>query len=363
MDVKVSVIIPIYNAENYIGKCLDTIIGQTLREIEIICVNDESTDSTPAILQAYAEKDARIRVVNQKNGGAGAARNHGLRYASGEYLAIVDADDFYELTMLEEAYREAKRTDADMQVFSCDMYDDKTGKYASGAWAVKEKLFPDHMPFAASDVPKDIFKVFVGWSWDKLIRKTLVDTWNLRFQEQRTTNDMLFVFCAVLQSQRINVLQKVLAHHRKEAGSLSVTREKSWHCFHDALTALRDQMKEWGLYERYEQDYINYCIHASLWNLDTLAEPTYTLLYNKLREEWFEEFGVTAHDADYFYNRHEYLRYRKIMEYTADEHLKLRDKLAAEQKEDRSLLATGIQCLKDNGLAYTVKRGLRKILK
>ena len=100
MNIKVSVIIPVYNSEKYIGTCLDSIINQTLQEIEIICVNDGSTDRTSEILQFYREKDSRIKIIEQENAGAGAARNYGLRNSSGEYLSFLDADDFFENDMM-----------------------------------------------------------------------------------------------------------------------------------------------------------------------------------------------------------------------------------------------------------------------
>ena len=297
MACQVSVIVTAYNAQDYLRQCLDCIIQQTLHNIEIICVDDGSTDQTSAILNEYAAKDSRIRVVYQKNAGAGAARNNGLQYATGEYLSILDADDFYELDMLEKAYRLAVENQADIAVFRCDLYREKTNTFSPCSYSIHNELLPGKMPFAAADIEKDVFKLFVGWAWDKLFLRSFVEEHQLRFQEQRTTNDMLFVFSAMLQARRIAVTQQIFAHHRQAAGTLSVTREKSWMCFYNALVALRSNMQTWGLYRRFEQDYINYCLHFSLWNLRTLQEPTHTLLYNKLRDEWFENLGVNGHPA------------------------------------------------------------------
>ena len=93
--VKVSVILPIYNEEKYLAQCLDSICGQTLKEIEIICVDDGSTDNSPHILEDYAKKDSRIRLITQENQFAGAARNKGMACAVGKYLSFLDADDYY----------------------------------------------------------------------------------------------------------------------------------------------------------------------------------------------------------------------------------------------------------------------------
>ena len=354
MSVKVSVIIPVYNAEKFLPKCLDGVLGQTLREIEVICVDDGSSDGSMAILKQYQRKDSRIKIIWQENAGAGAARNNGMRYASGEYLSILDADDFYEPSMLQMAYTAAKAMNAQIAVFSCDLYENRTGKYRSCAYSIRKSILPSKQPFSAQDVQQDIFKLFVGWAWDKLFKTDFVRKNNLQFQEQRTTNDMLFVFSALVRAERIIALPQVLVHHRREEGSLSVTREKSWMCFYNALIALRDQLKKWDLYDRFERDYINYCVHFSLWNLNTLAEPTHTLLYNKLRNEWFEELDLLQRPMDYFYNRKEYLQFRNVYEHPVNWIPTARERKQQNKKQERAIFLRGLDCLRENGVAYTL---------
>ena len=94
---------------------------------------------------------------------------------------------------------------------------------------------------------------------------------------------------------------------------MSVTREKSWHCFYDALTALRDRLVAENIYWELEQDYINYALHFSLWNLRTLAEPTHTMLREKLVDEWFESLGLKGKPESYFYNKGEYADYLELI--------------------------------------------------
>ena len=109
---KVSVIIPVYNVEEYLEECMESVIHQTLKEIEILCVNDGSTDHSLQILEQYAKKDDRIRIISQKNGGYGKAMNQGLDAASGEYIGIVEPDDYVPLNMYEDLYRKAKETES-----------------------------------------------------------------------------------------------------------------------------------------------------------------------------------------------------------------------------------------------------------
>lgn len=315
-DIKVSVIIPVYNVEKYLRQNLDSVANQTLKDIEVICVDDGSTDSSFEIVKEYAEKDPRFIAVSQKNGGAGAARNNGLRRARGKYLSFLDSDDFFDERMLEEAYNKAEETKADFVVFRSDQYYEETKEFKNVSWTLRYAEIPPYQPFGRRAMTDNVFKVFVGWAWDKLYSREFVLNNNLWFQEQRTSNDMLFVFSAVAIAKKIACVEKdkILAHQRRNnKDSLSNTREKSWDCFYKALLALKQRLVDEGLYKELEKDYINYALHFSLWNLNTLAEPTYSKLYDKLRNEWWQELGVAGKEKGYFYNKKEYEEFEKIM--------------------------------------------------
>jgi len=146
------VIIPVYNAEPYLRECLDTVVSQSLREIEIICVDDGCTDGSPATLQEYAAADPRFRILRRENGGAGTARNAGLEAARGEYLSFLDADDFFEKTMLERTYEKCLEHDLDFAVFRSDAYDDQTKVREPCPWTVKQTLLPEKEPFCWRDI-------------------------------------------------------------------------------------------------------------------------------------------------------------------------------------------------------------------
>ena len=125
--VKVSVIVPVYNVATYLRQCMDSIVGQTLREIEILCVDDGSTDESPVILGEYALSDPRVKVLTQKNLSVSAARNNGLAAASGEYVIFWDSDDYFELNALELLYTTAIKRDADLVICNAQDFDDATG--------------------------------------------------------------------------------------------------------------------------------------------------------------------------------------------------------------------------------------------
>ncbi len=128
-DVKVSIIIPVYNVENYLRQCLDSIVDQTLKQIEIICVNDGSTDNSLQILEEYAKQDERIKIINQKNMGPAAARKIGLNNAQGEFIAFVDSDDWIKLDACEKLYKNAVSNNSDVVLLNFILYDESTEKY------------------------------------------------------------------------------------------------------------------------------------------------------------------------------------------------------------------------------------------
>lgn len=111
---KISVIVPVYNVENYLRGCLDSIINQSFKDLEIICVNDGSTDNSGTILQEYADKDSRIKIINKENGGLSSARNVGIMAATGDFLGFVDSDDWIDLDFYEKLYNAAVKYDADI---------------------------------------------------------------------------------------------------------------------------------------------------------------------------------------------------------------------------------------------------------
>ena len=314
-EAKVSVILPVYNVEAYLDQCLKSITEQTLKDIEIICVDDESPDNSYEIMKWYAFIDERITILRQKNQGAGAARNYGYSIATGEYLSFLDSDDFFEPDMLEVAYREAVKKDIDIIIFGCNLYDNQKKSYSEAPWVLRKALLPESNPFHYKEVKKKIFNIGNGWAWDKLFRKRLLDNNpDLRFQTLRTTNDMYFVFLAYIKANGIYHIDNVLAHQRiNRKGSLSVTREKSWDCFYYALTALKQRLEEMHVFEEVEQSFVNWALNFSLWHLDTLQEYSKFELYNALRCKWLDEWGVSQHGSEFFYNEKEYERLQYIL--------------------------------------------------
>lgn len=329
---RISVIIPVYNSREYLGECLDTLLSQTEHDIEILCVDDGSTDDSVDILEAYCAKDARVRVFAQPNAGAGAARNHALGEATGEFLFFADADDFFEPTMLASAYRACVRDEADVAVFRARYYEVETGKARPADELVKMDLVPERMPFSRADMPDHILEFTSPAPWNKVFRSAFVERHGLRFQEIRRANDLLFTKLALAKADRITVIDEVLVNYRVGSGSnLQALNDATPLEFYSALLALRDELAKAGLLAELDRAFVNLVLATCLYNLHSLKTvEAYHLVYRKLREECFSELGLDDHRPEDFLHEHQYAQYVRITEtgpeqYLLDEVRYLRD--------------------------------------
>ena len=131
-DIKVSVVMPVYNVQEYLSQCLDSIINQTYKNIEVICINDGSTDNSIYVLKEYAKLDDRIKIFSQENQGQGISRNKGIKYAKGEYILFVDPDDWIEITAIEKIIMAFKKTNAKVLQFDFLTYLEESNTYCQG---------------------------------------------------------------------------------------------------------------------------------------------------------------------------------------------------------------------------------------
>ncbi len=336
-EIRVSVIMPVYNADKTLRQCLGDLMEQTLKEIEIICIDDGSTDCSKTLLADISVLDSRITVLKQEHGGAARARNLGISRAKGKYLAILDSDDRFERNMLEMLYHKAEKTHADIVVCGCDGFDSASGRAVPMAWALDHSILPKNDPFCGQDCPTHIFNFTQGWAWDKLYRASFVRQHGLRFQELAATNDMLFVFTSLYKAERISVLKKVLVHQRiGRKDSISSNRHKNCGCFFEALKALKQQLVEDGCYQDYEQSYKNWAVSLSAWQLNSMtSQPeSFAELYDMLRNEILPQFEIQGLPERYFLRKHrrQYRQCCEIMNVPLNEYLYRRWQLAISQR-------------------------------
>ncbi len=190
----ISVILSVYNTAPFLKQCLNSIVNQTLTNIEIICVDDSSEDGSYEILREFAAADKRVIVIRQEHAGAGKARNTGLAMAKGKYLSILDSDDYFEQDMLECAFKAAEENHAQIVIYRADFFNQSNYNFEPCSYSIIPSMLPENNPFSAREIADHIFNIGCGWAWDKLFRRSFVKESGIRFQEIRTSNDMFFVF-------------------------------------------------------------------------------------------------------------------------------------------------------------------------
>jgi glycosyltransferase involved in cell wall biosynthesis len=216
----VSILVPVYNVEQYLEQCLDSLVSQTLANIEIICINDGSTDSSPEILERFAAADPRIKLINKKNSGYGASMNQGLELAQGEYVGIVESDDYAERDMFERLYAAARehevavvRSDYFFTWSEQDTRDAVRSYYPSSSYG---KVLDTLEHYEVYQVPPAI--------WSGLYRRSLLEDWNIRFLESpgASFQDTGFNYKILMATDRLYVLNTPFIHYRQDNVASSV---------------------------------------------------------------------------------------------------------------------------------------------
>lgn len=244
---KISVIIPVYNQERFLSKCLDSVLNQDLEDIEIICVDDGSTDSTYSILQSYASKDARVKILRQENKFAGSARNLGLSVASGEYIHFLDSDDYLFPNIYKKIYHTLKENNLEMVKFRAKVLDDETRETQIHNWTE-----------LVSIVPKDQFNKVLSFKTDAKLLISLPDTcWsgmysleflkrnNKQFNEFRVANDTSFFIQCIVDVDRLMILDEYVVYWRTNVGtSLMDNRIKYYECQLKSYLTIADICKK-----------------------------------------------------------------------------------------------------------------------
>lgn len=215
---KISIIVPIYNSSLYLPMCLDSLINQTFKNIEIICINDGSTDNSLDIINNYASKDSRIRVVNQKNEGIGFSRNLGISLAQGEYIAFVDSDDYVDPITYELVYNKAKVNDADVVIFSANCITETqeinkdSKKYFDLSSYFENKEVP--ASFTYNEIKDKLLKV--SWNiWNKIYKLEFIKYNNIKFLNTHF-QDSPFHLESILKAEKIEFIANKLYNYRME---------------------------------------------------------------------------------------------------------------------------------------------------
>jgi glycosyltransferase involved in cell wall biosynthesis len=334
---------PVYNKEQYLRQCLDSLAKQTLQNVEIILIDDGSADGSTAVLRGFAEKDERVRLVRQENRGAGAARNTGLDLAKGRYLSFLDADDLFAPNMLEAALREADRCNADIVVFNFSIIHPQEGYNINrGNWNTFMQEDTNKEVFCARDIPETIYQFTTGSCWNKLFRADFVRGAGVRFQEIGKYNDLYFMFMTAATASRIRFLRETLLCYRfgmpDAVGNASnFMKHRTSIC--QWVIAVRTSLLQLGLYDEVKRSFLNFAFDHLRLNFLAYCEfgskEKYVDFFNTVRGEWLKEWDAEGLPSGYFYEEKTTSFYESLIQSTdAYEHLFV---LAAILSEERSL--------------------------
>ncbi len=240
--MRISVILTTYNLENIISETLNSLIGQSFSDFEIIVVDDGSSDSTVKIIEKYAQRFEFIKPHFLKHLGCANCRMEGYKYATGKYVIFLDGDDVFDCDFLLKMYKKIEEENADICI--CN-----SKEFEGSIKNIKKTHFN-------SDYP-------IGWAWDKLIRKSLIDKWDLKFSNLSSSNDLVFVYSALFLSKKTVKIPDCLVYRRIRENSASYLRDEK-NAF-IALCELKQKLCELDKFEEFKDDFQSIAIRLIFW--------------------------------------------------------------------------------------------------
>ena len=246
--VKLSIIIPCYNVEKFVEKCITSLVDQTLDNIEIIAVNDGSKDDTLKILKKLSKKHSNIIVIDKKNGGVSAARNDALKIAKGEYIGFLDSDDWVEPEMFEKMYNKAIKENLD--IVACN---------TNAVYPNENKLISSNVK--ETSTPEDLMLNAYAVIWNKIYKKSIID--GIQFKEGMTfCEDVLFLYMVYSRVKKVGAINEALHYYLQREGSLTYTYDKKLYQLVDSLDSVVEYYKKERKLKKYhdeiEYSYVRY---------------------------------------------------------------------------------------------------------
>ena len=286
-EIKVSIIIPVYNVEDYIEKCLSSAVGQTLRGIEIIVVNDGSTDESMKIVDIFENKHSNIRVIDKQNGGLSSARNSGIAIARGKYIAFIDSDDYIDATMIKTMYNSAEDRKLDLVACNLTKVDD-TGKVIGEEKNVIDcNCTYDKVEGAGEYLLNNI----PSYAWNKLYRRSLFVDNKIGYPVGRLYEDIGTSFELLFNAHRIGFINESLYFYVQRAGA--ITKVPTFKAGGDIITTvdeIKSILSKSEIYYKYEEDFKVFSLKY-LFLANVLFYKRYFITKNKNELECFKKLS------------------------------------------------------------------------
>lgn len=293
-EIKVSVIIPVFNAERYLANCLESVFGQSLKSLEVIAIDDNSTDNSLAILKDYQRKDGRLRIFkNKENMGPSYNRNLGIEAAKGKYIQFVDADDWLDKNALKTFYGESEFVDLDILIFPYSLYDESKGEFkdtfASSLESIDSSLNNKVFDYLSFD-SNTLFNLDYS-PVNKMYKTSFLKKFNEPFYEGvDVAGDPLFFYTVLFNAKRLGITRDFLYFYRLHEGSLSTKDDRR---SFDSLFIMKDLVKlvkNVGIYESVKSDLIHFITKIYKSNLSRLNAAFKDEFLKSIQED-YKQFG------------------------------------------------------------------------
>lgn len=286
---KVSLIIPVYNAEKFLDESIGSVLNQTLEDIELVCVNDGSNDNSLEMLKNFARKDSRVKIINQQNGGCGAARNKALDNANGQYIYFFDPDDYMSPYTLEELYNNAISNDSDFVIFKiASFYDGQPINYSSPGFEF-ERIFKDvdfnNFTFSYKDVKRYVLLSSFA-PWTKFYKKEFLDKYDdFRFHTNVAFDDVPFHVQSMLRASKISYVPQFFYYYRlSNPNSVNNTASNAPDIL-KIINFVEDFLKNNGFYNEFREEFIIFKItQLSLYINSSHSENYFKLVKNNIAD-------------------------------------------------------------------------------
>lgn len=309
----VSVIMPVYNAGRFLKDAIQDILYQTYENLELICVDDGSTDQSPEVLAYFAECDNRLKIIRTENKGAGAARNRGLDEAKGKYLIFLDADDRFEPQLIEHTIKRAEETEADIVIYDAGEFDSNTFLDISDDydnWILNLNYLPKKEVFSYKDCPNYIFQISAPLMWNKLLLHEFIDEIGAYYQQLPYNNDSYFACHVMTAAQRITALNEKLVYYRINSG-ISISRpefkRKNPQYNYEMLIAIKQKMQNMGIYSDIWRSLSKFAFEHLRGHILCIDENNYEKIIELIEKGYIKEFGFEKLNKDDFEFEEQYL--------------------------------------------------------
>jgi len=295
--VKVSVVMPVYNGEDYLAESIECILNQTLDDLELICVDDGSADSSLEILNGFAAKDKRVRVYHQENRGGGAARNRALEYATGEYVYFMDADDLLKDCALEKLYDLCSDKNLDFTIFKAINYDEDTDRYYETPDYSMAKIaeFAKGKVFSFEDLGDLIFNITVT-PWSKFYNLDFVKKSGAQFAEGLIFHDNVFFWEMLFNSKRIYFLDEFLYTRRRHSASSTGAGDKRYANIITIINRNVEIFIRYNQFEKFKDILYNKKVTWVFMRYENIQEKYKQFFFDEMKRDFLKMVGHERHD-------------------------------------------------------------------